>query len=375
MRGDILFKKINVLILLILLLSIFFNSTVFAFNDDIGAKSAILIERDSGRILYAKNISEKLPIASTTKILTALIAIEKGDLEKIVTIKKEWTDIEGSSIYLKANEKIKLKDLIYGLMLRSGNDAGVAIACEIAGSVDNFSVLMNKRAKEIGAKNTNFINPHGLHSDEHYSTAYDLALITREALKNKIFREISKTNDYTSMRENPQIFYNKNKTLNQYDGGDGVKIGYTKVAGRCLVASATREDMQLIAIVLNDGNWFNDSYKLFDYGFENFKNTTIIRGNNFIKNLYIENSNIEKIPIITDKKFTYPLTKNELKDINISIKTRDKLIAPIEKGYNIANIDVKLKDKIIYKNKILLNNKIKEKPISQKVKEKIKSIF
>lgn len=375
MRGDILFKKINVLILLILLLSTFFNSTVFAFNDDIGAKSAILIERDSGRILYAKNISEKLPIASTTKILTALIAIEKGDLEKIVTIKKEWTDIEGSSIYLKANEKIKLKDLIYGLMLRSGNDAGVAIACEIAGSVDNFSVLMNKRAKEIGAKNTNFINPHGLHSDEHYSTAYDLALITREALKNKIFREISKTNDYTSMRENPQIFYNKNKTLNQYDGGDGVKIGYTKVAGRCLVASATREDMQLIAIVLNDGNWFNDSYKLFDYGFENFKNTTIIRGNNFIKNLYIENSNIEKIPIITDKKFTYPLTKNELKDINISIKTRDKLIAPIEKGYNIANIDVKLKDKIIYKNKILLNNKIKEKPISQKVKEKIKSIF
>lgn len=375
MRGDILFKKINVLILLILLLSIFFNSTVFAFNDDIGAKSAILIERDSGRILYAKNISEKLPIASTTKILTALIAIEKGDLEKIVTIKKEWTDIEGSSIYLKANEKIKLKDLIYGLMLRSGNDAGVAIACEIAGSVDNFSVLMNKRAKEIGAKNTNLINPHGLHSDEHYSTAYDLALITREALKNKIFREISKTNDYTSMRENPQIFYNKNKTLNQYDGGDGVKIGYTKVAGRCLVASATREDMQLIAIVLNDGNWFNDSYKLFDYGFENFKNTTIIRGNNFIKNLYIENSNIEKIPIITDKKFTYPLTKNELKDINISIKTRDKLIAPIEKGYNIANIDVKLKDKIIYKNKILLNNKIKEKPISQKVKEKIKSIF
>ncbi|MGO1368785.1 MAG: D-alanyl-D-alanine carboxypeptidase family protein [Senegalia sp. (in: firmicutes)] len=370
-----MFKKINVLILLILLLSIFFNSTVFAFNDDIGAKSAILIERDSGRILYAKNISEKLPIASTTKILTALIAIEKGDLEKIVTIKKEWTDIEGSSIYLKANEKIKLKDLIYGLMLRSGNDAGVAIACEIAGSVDNFSVLMNKRAKEIGAKNTNLINPHGLHSDEHYSTAYDLALITREALKNKIFREISKTNDYTSMRENPQIFYNKNKTLNQYDGGDGVKIGYTKVAGRCLVASATREDMQLIAIVLNDGNWFNDSYKLFDYGFENFKNTTIIRGNNFIKNLYIENSNIEKIPIITDKKFTYPLTKNELKDINISIKTRDKLIAPIEKGYNIANIDVKLKDKIIYKNKILLNNKIKEKPISQKVKEKIKSIF
>lgn len=370
-----MFKKINILILLILLLSTFFTGNAFAFNDSIGAKSAILIERDSGRILYAKNISEKLPIASTTKILTALIAIEKGDLEKIVTIKKEWTNIEGSSIYLKPNEKIKLKDLVYGLMLRSGNDAAVAIAYEIAGSVDNFSVLMNKRAKEIGAKDTNFTNPHGLHSEEHYSTAYDLALITREALKNKIFREISKTSDYVSMRESSSHFYNKNKTINQYEGGDGVKIGYTKVAGRCLVASATRENMQLIAVVLNDGNWFNDSYKLFDYGFENFKKTTIIRKDNFIKNLSVENSTIDKIPIITDEEFTYPLKKDELKDIDISIRTKNELIAPIQKGYNLATIDVKLKDKIIYKNKIILNKKIKEKSIPQKITEKIKNIF
>jgi len=196
-----LYKRITLLTILVTIMISMISTTVFAINENISAKSAILIERDSGRILYSKNISQKLPIASTTKIMTALIAIEKGDLNKVVTIKKEWTEIEGSSIYLKPNEKIKLKDLIFGLMLRSGNDAAVAIAHEIAGSIENFSMLMNKRAKEIGAKNTNFTNPHGLHSEDHYSTAYDLAIITREALKNEIFREISKTNDYVPDRK------------------------------------------------------------------------------------------------------------------------------------------------------------------------------
>jgi D-alanyl-D-alanine carboxypeptidase (penicillin-binding protein 5/6) len=351
------------------------STTVFAINENISAKSAILIERDSGRILYSKNISQKLPIASTTKIMTALIAIEKGDLNKVVTIKKEWTEIEGSSIYLKPNEKIKLKDLIFGLMLRSGNDAAVAIAHEIAGSVENFSVLMNKRAKEIGAKNTNFTNPHGLHSEDHYSTAYDLAIITREALKNEIFREISKTNDYVPDRKSPSHFYNKNKTLTQYKGGDGVKIGYTKLAGRCLVASATRDNMQLIAVVLDDNNWFENSYKLFDYGFENYKRTTIIRKDNFIEYLNIKNSNIQQLPIFIPQTFTYPLQEDELEEIDILINTKDSLIAPVEKGYVVSKIVIKLKNNTIYKSNIILNERLKEKSIFTKLNNKIEYFF
>ncbi|WP_130807119.1 D-alanyl-D-alanine carboxypeptidase family protein [Senegalia massiliensis] len=370
-----MYKRITLLTILVTIMISMISTTVFAINENISAKSAILIERDSGRILYSKNISQKLPIASTTKIMTALIAIEKGDLNKVVTIKKEWTEIEGSSIYLKPNEKIKLKDLIFGLMLRSGNDAAVAIAHEIAGSVENFSVLMNKRAKEIGAKNTNFTNPHGLHSEDHYSTAYDLAIITREALKNEIFREISKTNDYVPDRKSPSHFYNKNKTLTQYKGGDGVKIGYTKLAGRCLVASATRDNMQLIAVVLDDNNWFENSYKLFDYGFENYKRTTIIRKDNFIEYLNIKNSNIQQLPIFIPQTFTYPLQEDELEEIDILINTKDSLIAPVEKGYVVSKIVIKLKNNTIYKSNIILNERLKEKSIFTKLNNKIEYFF
>lgn len=370
-----MYKKTILLTILITIMISMISTTVFAINKNISAKSAILIERDSGRILYSKNISQKLPIASTTKIMTALIAIEKGDLNKVVTIKKEWTEIEGSSIYLKPNEKIKLKDLIFGLMLRSGNDAAVAIAHEIAGSIENFSVLMNKKAKEIGAKNTNFTNPHGLHSEDHYSTAYDLSIITREALKNDIFREISKTNDYVPDRETPSHFYNKNKTLSQYKGGDGVKIGYTKLAGRCLVASATRDNMQLIAVVLDDNNWFENSYKLFDYGFENYKKTTIIRKDTFIKYLDIKNSSIQQLPIFIPEDFTYPLQENELEDVDILVNSKDNLIAPVEKGYVVSNIVIKLKNNIIYKSNIILNEKLKQKSIFTKLNDKIEYFF
>ncbi|MBS4536238.1 D-alanyl-D-alanine carboxypeptidase [Clostridium sp. D2Q-14] len=352
-----------------------FNSLTFAEKPYESAKSAILIEKDSGRILYSKNIDEKLPMASTTKIMTALIAIEKGDLDEIVTIKSDWINVEGSSIYLKSNEKIKLKDLVYGLILRSGNDAATAIACHIAGSVDNFSALMNKRAKEIGALNTNFTNPHGLHSDNHYTTAYDLALISQEALKNEVFREISKSADYMAERDLNSHFYNKNKTLWEYDGGDGVKIGYTQTSGRCLVSSATRNDMQLIAVVLNDNNWFEDCYNLFDHGFDNYKRIQILRKDNYIKDITINNGKIDRLPVVINKDLYYPLKKDELKDVKISITTPTKLTAPLKKGDLIGKINITLKDEIIYEGTMKLTKNIDEKTVKDKFVNLINDIF
>ncbi|MBS4539958.1 D-alanyl-D-alanine carboxypeptidase [Clostridium sp. D2Q-11] len=373
-----MFKK-NIIISIITLFFIAVLPVTHSFSiamaPNESARGAILIERDSGRILYSKNINQKLPMASTTKIMTALIAIEKGDLDETVIVKEEWTNVEGSSIYLKPNEKVKLKDLVYGLILRSGNDAATAIACHIAGSIDNFSVLMNERAKEIGAINTNFTNPHGLHSENHYTTAYDLALISQVALKNETFRKISKTVDYVSDRDLNSHFYNKNKTLWQYDGGDGVKIGYTQAAGRCLVSSATRDDIQLIAVVLNDNNWFNDCYNLFDYGFNNYKNTHILRKGNFIKNISINNGKIDKLPIVINKDFYYPLLKDEVKDIKISVKIPKTLTAPVKKGTVVGEVNITLKDQNIYKGDIKLSESINEKTLKDKMVNFIDSIF
>lgn len=173
------------------------------------AESAIVMEVKTGRILYAKNINVKKPMASTTKIMTALVAMENRDLESIVKIPDEAVGVEGSSIYLRNDEKVKLKDLLYGLMLRSGNDSAVAIAHHVSGSVEGFGDLMNKKAKQLGANNSNFKNPHGLHHKDHYTTAYDLALITREALLNENFKKIVGSKRWIAERDGYNTFYNK----------------------------------------------------------------------------------------------------------------------------------------------------------------------
>ncbi len=332
----------------------------------INGSSSVLIEAQSGRILYSNNPNKKLPIASTTKIMTALIALEHGRLDEKVKIKGNSVGIEGSSIYLFNGEEISLRDLVYGLMLRSGNDAAVAIANHISGSVEEFAKLMNEKALEIGAKNTNFTNPHGLHDDNHYSTAYDLAIITREAMKNEEFKKISKSKLYVADREINKYFYNKNKTLNQYDGGDGVKIGYTKKAGRCLVSSATREYVQLIAVVLNNYTWFNDCYKLFDYGFENYKPMVIYDKNQFIKNINVMNGKKDLLPIITKDELILPLTEDEKKEIKTTIKLPDEFRAPVNKGDSIGNVKVFLKGQLIFTGELIARENIKEKGIIDK---------
>ena len=211
----------------ILLLIIILN--IYAVNSyAISAKSAILIDANSGRVLYEHNAFEKLPMASTTKIMTGLLACESDKLNEAVKVSPFASGTEGSSLWLKVGEKLKLQDLTYGLMLKSGNDAAVAIAEYLGGSVNAFTLLMNKRAREIGAVNTNFENPHGLDSDGHYTTAYDLALIAREAMKNEKFREIVSTKTYSIPMQGEKwdrALKNHNKLLWRYDGCTGVKTG------------------------------------------------------------------------------------------------------------------------------------------------------
>ena len=211
-------------------------------TEEISAGGVMLMDACTHKVLYAKNAHEKLPMASTTKIMTAILAIETGKLDALVTVPKEAYGVEGSSMYLRLGEKISLRDLVYGLMLVSGNDAAVAIAINVGGSIAGFAALMNEKAKALGAQNTHFVTPNGLHDAEHYTTAYDLALIASYAMQNETFREIVGTTYYRTVTgEITRTVKNKNKILWEYEGGNGVKTGYTMAAGKCLVFSAERK--------------------------------------------------------------------------------------------------------------------------------------
>lgn len=238
----------------------------------VSAEGAVLVDGSSGRVLYEKNSDRRLYPASTTKIMTALVTLETLDElglgpDSKVIVPVEAAGVEGSSLYLKAGEKLSLEELLYGLMLQSGNDSAEAIAVCVGGTRETFVEKMNLKAEQLGCSGTHFVNPSGLFDENHYTTAGDLAIIAAEAMEREDFREIVGAQKWAS-EETDRSFVNKNKTVFNYEGGNGVKIGFTKKSGRTLVASAEREGKELIAVVLRDGNWFNDAYALMDYGFE-----------------------------------------------------------------------------------------------------------
>lgn len=238
----------------------------------VSAEGAVLVDGSSGRVIYEKNSDKRLYPASTTKIMTALVTLETLDElglgpDSKVIVPVEAAGVEGSSLYLKAGEKLSLEELLYGLMLQSGNDSAEAIAVCVGGTREAFVEKMNLKAEQLGCSGTHFVNPSGLFDENHYTTAGDLAIIAAEAMEREDFREIVGAQKWES-EETDRSFVNKNKTVFNYEGGNGVKIGFTKKSGRTLVASAERDGTELIAVVLRDGNWFNDAYALMDYGFE-----------------------------------------------------------------------------------------------------------
>ncbi|MGM0711767.1 D-alanyl-D-alanine carboxypeptidase family protein [Brevibacillus parabrevis] len=316
----------------------------------LSAEGAALIDVASGRILYSKNGTKKMRIASLTKTMTAIVAIEMGKLDDQVTVPPEAVGIEGSSIYLKRSEKLTLEELLYGLMLRSGNDAAVTIATHIGGSVPGFTYMMNEKAAMIGMEHTNFTNPHGLDdSNQHYSTAEDMAKLSAYALRNPVFRQIVSTKVKDISWEGEQWdrrLLNKNKMLHLYNGADGVKTGYTKLAKRCLAASATREGRQLATITLNASDDWNDSAKLLDYGFANFP----------VKQLVGEGQDIQpETPVtmeagarlVTQNAFRYPLQPAEEAAIKQRVVMGQSTITPQMEGQLAGFLQVYMKENMI----------------------------
>ncbi len=241
-------------------------------NADADGVAEIAMELTQGKILHEKNGDRRLPMASTTKIMTALIVAEECDLDEVITVPDEAVGVEGSSIYLKKGEVISIKDLLYGLMLRSGNDASCALAIHHSGSIEKFVKRMNQRAKELGANDTNFANPNGLPNDEHYTTARDLCNISRQAMNNPVFAEVVSTKNYSGQY---RTFINKNKLLNKLDGANGIKTGYTQKAGRCLVSSAKRENMDVVCVVLNCYDMWDRSEAIIENCFNKYCNEII----------------------------------------------------------------------------------------------------
>ncbi len=312
-------KLISALILMSLILLLKTNQVQSVPNTSVSAECAILIEAQSGRVLYDKNIHVQRPIASISKIMTAIIAIEYGKLDEYVTISKKASMQIGSSLYLPEGEEVLLKDLIYGLLLRSGNDAAMAISEFVAGDVESFVVLMNEKAKLLGLHNTTFENPSGLdESSRNISTAYDMAIISKYAMDNPLYRAINNTSVHRAKTkaDSYYVWGNKHKLIKGYDFIIGGKTGYTKLAKRTLVTVAKKKDMELIVVTLNGPDDWNDHLKLFDYGFAEYEMKLL-----FNKGIF-EVKKLNQI-FYVDDNITYPMRDDELNEFKIVIDFKE----------------------------------------------------
>ena len=305
-------RKIKFFIIIALLFSVLIFSGEKAEAYTV-SKAETLMEASSGRVLFESDADIKLPMASTTKIITAITVIDNFDVEKEVVVPKQSVGTEGSSIYLREGEKYKVKDLLYGLMLRSGNDAAETLAVSLCGSIENFVKLMNETAVKTGAMNSHFTNPHGLPDNEHYTTARDLAKISCYAMKNPLFKKIVSTKKHVATEltsGEKRVWTNKNKMLFRFEGADGVKTGYTVKAGRCLVSSAMCEGMEVVCVVLNSPQMFERSSELLEKAFSEFRLIKVVDPDRFDKVIFDKNKTVA-YNLSKPSEFYYPVGKNE----------------------------------------------------------------
>lgn len=324
------------------ILSVVFTASmcesVFAMAES--ADCACLINGITGEVIFSKDMDTRHAMASTTKIMTAIIAIEQCDMEEKVTVSRNAAYQEGSAAYVRENNIIAMKDLLYGLMLNSGNDAAVAIAEHISGSSEAFAELMNKKAELLGLQNTHFMNPNGLDDPEHYTTAHELAMIARYAMGNEIFREIVSTRTYQATPDNVTetlYFSNHNKMLRNYEGATGIKTGYTRATGRCLVSSAKRDDMEFIAVTLGDPNDWKDHSEMLDYAFEQYYPKQVVREGMTVKVAEIEG---KKHSMIARNDFTVPLKEHGKTEIEVVTHLAENLTAPINESEKVGYLDI-----------------------------------
>ena len=293
------------------------------------AKAECVVEVSSRRFLHEKNADTYLPMASTTKVLTAIIILDDCDLDESVTVPKNAAGTEGSSVYLHEGDVLTVRDLLYGLMLRSGNDCAVTLAMHHSGSINAFARAMNKKAASLGAEHSRFVNPHGLPDKRHYTTARDLALIAAYAMENEIFREIVSCKFYE-----PRDWQNKNKMLWEYDGATGVKTGFTLAAGRCLVTSAERKGMKLVCVVLNCPEMYERTAELLDEAFENYSMVQLCDRNEPIENCTVKYD------------FIYPLREDEREKIRIEKVFCEPI--PTGKGEIAGQLKIYLQNNLLF---------------------------
>ncbi|KEK23729.1 D-alanyl-D-alanine carboxypeptidase family protein [Bacillus gaemokensis] len=310
-------RRTWIMIILLIMCASVLPIHTYAQMNDVSAHNAILMEENSGRVLYGKLEHESQKIASITKIMTALLAAESGRMKEAVPISDKAVRVEGSAIYLKPGWKVPLEDLVYGLMLRSGNDAAQAIAENVGGSIEGFVYLMNEKAKEIGMKDTHFSNPHGLDGDgTHYSSAYDMAILTRYAMGNETFRKIFGTKTYQSkVWDYP--WKNKHKLVTSYyEFATGGKTGFTKKAGRTLVTTASKDGLNLIVVTLNASNDWEDHMYLFNQGFKQYMLTKVLQKgalSNLQEKKYANH-------VYTKNDFSLPLTEDEKSQVMLKVE-------------------------------------------------------
>lgn len=366
-------KKRVFLILLSCLL--FFPCTVRAKSPSLSlsASSAVLYEPDSGIFLCEKDADARRPMASTTKIMTALVAIENSALDDQVTVPKEAVGIEGSSVYLEAGEKLTMETLLYAVLLQSANDAAAAIAYAVGGSIEGFAKMMNERACALGLQNTHFVNPHGLHDDEHYTTARELALIASCAMKNQTFREIASTKKKTLTFRNgtvSRVVCNHNRLLSMYGGTIGVKTGFTKKSGRCLVSSAERDGVLLIAVTLDAPNDWQDHMALLDCGFSFFEQQIFAEENDYTFTVPILHGKVNEITVTNALPLKATLPRGAKAEIVTSFES-EVLTAPIKKGAHVGELYALYRGKRIASSPLISCETIKK----DKNKKKIWSRF
>ncbi len=377
--------KQKILFLAIAIILLITPTVVHAESPTINSKAAILVEVSTGRILYEKNSTKQLYPASTTKVMTAILVLEKCNLTDMVTVNETALGNLPSGYVtcdLQVDEEISVNDLLYALMVKSANDAAYVLAEHVGGSVDAFADMMNIKAREIGCTGTHFVNPNGVHDDRHYSTAYDLYLITKYAMQNETFRKLVATTEYTLPATNKypnadRSFTTTNQLLNPestayyYKYATGVKTGYTSQAGNCIISMASRDGLDFIAVVLGGGATpsglnarFIDSKTLFNYGYDNYTLTKVKEAKTVVETIEIENGAKEtkNLNVLINDSITVINNKSiNMNDIIPEIKIDENLLAPIEKGQVIGSIKYKVDD-IEYSSELIADHAVEEKP-------------
>lgn len=346
-------KKFTVIFLIITSVIIFSYTTIDRVEAQYTvSKGEAVIDVDSGRVLYSYNENEKLPMASTTKIITAITVIENADINKVIEVTSKTTGTEGSSVYLKVGDRFTIKDLLYGLMLRSGNDCAETLAVAVSGDIESFCELMRCTAEKCGAGNSSFKNPHGLPAAEHYTTALDLCRITAYALKNPIFSEIVSTKVYTAeelTHGEKRVWHNKNKLLFRFDGADGVKTGYTKEAGRCFVGSATKNGMRIVAAVLDSPQMFERSEELLTEAFNKYKTIKIVDSDRF-DYVLLSPEKDKSYKLRIKDSFSYPVSTED--KIKVIQELPDNLSGNVKNGQIVGKIKIYCSKQLIFSQDI-----------------------